>query len=444
MKITCQNSAHGTAEDPISAALCGIIPPQWFAQWKTKKITQWTPQKVVWVSIVMHWLPEQGLRERFEKAKIIVAILHPRWKLPKSYSAFQSAQSTVWECLGKALTQKLRPDASWNAHWLTDGWLVLAVDGTQITCPRTEDLEDIDAKFSGQSQSCPHAFQTTLMHVGTGLPWDFRVGPGLASERRHLDDMLPGLPENSLLTADAGFISFNLCHALMSSGKSFVLRAAGNMRLVEGLSKHCGDVSHLQHVDLVCLWPKEDNDRQPVLLRRVTVMGACGIPIVLLTNILDPHVLSDETLQSIYRLRWGIEIHFRTFKQTWNFTKLNSRTPATVLCEQRWRVISMWFLQWLGARALADAGESPRRLSGASLRRAIRARLDDVTSGKRGGMLSTSLSACLVDCYVRTSSKTRRKWPAKRKMKHPTPPKLRTASTTEIATAKQLGFRLTL
>lgn len=331
-----------------------------------------------------------------------------------------------------------------GAHWLTDGWLVLAVDGTKIKCPRTEELEDIDAKFCGQSQSCPHAFQTTLMHVGTGLPWDVRVGPGLDSERRHLDDMFAGLPENSLLTADAGFISFNLCHALMSSGKSFVLRAAGNMRLIEGLSEHCDEAKHIPNVNLVCLWPKEDKDRQPVLVRRVTVMGACGIPIVLLTNILDPDVLSDETLQAIYRLRWGIEIHFRTFKQTWNFTKLNSRTPKTVMCEQRWRVMSMWLLQSLAARALADAGESPRRLSGACLRRTIQTRLNDVIRDKHGGELSTSLSVCLIDDYTRTSSKKRRTWPAKRKMKHPTPPKIRLASATEIATAKQLGFLLTL
>jgi hypothetical protein len=39
---------------------------------------------------------------------------------------------------------------------------------------------------------------TSLWHMGVGLPWDFRVGPGTDSERRHLEQMLEDLPQKSL------------------------------------------------------------------------------------------------------------------------------------------------------------------------------------------------------------------------------------------------------
>ena len=44
----------------------------------------------------------------------------------------------------------------------------------------------------------------------------------------------------------------------------------------------------------------------------------------LVTNILDEEVLSDETASKIYRLRWGIEVYYRTLKQTLGHQTLKS------------------------------------------------------------------------------------------------------------------------
>ena len=43
-------------------------------------------------------------------------------------------------------------------------------------------------------------------HLPTGCVWDWRQGPGTASERQHLRAMLDTLPPRSLVVADAGFV----------------------------------------------------------------------------------------------------------------------------------------------------------------------------------------------------------------------------------------------
>ncbi len=115
--------------------------------------------------------------------------------------------------------------------------------------------------------------------------------------------------ENCRVVADAGFISFALCQSLMRSNRSFVFRVAANMRLVEGLSSNCPNMQPTAGCDLTCLWPKEDSDQQPVLLRRVTILNAVGQPVVLVTNVLETSRLSDADLLQIDRHRWEIELH---------------------------------------------------------------------------------------------------------------------------------------
>ena len=128
---------------------------------------------------------------------------------------------------------RLRPDEAFGEAWRGAAWLVLAIDGSRFECPRTA-ANERDLKCAGKETTNPQIFQTTLQHVGTGLPWDTRPGPGTDSERRHLNDMLDDLPAQCLLTADAGFISFERCKWLIDNDHTVVLRAGGNVTLLEG------------------------------------------------------------------------------------------------------------------------------------------------------------------------------------------------------------------
>jgi Transposase DDE domain len=422
----------------LVAAISELFPPQMFAKCSGHGNAEWSAQKVVWVSVVMNWMPGTTLSERFRAARKLVRFVQPRWALPTTFPAFVAAQRRWWPTLWPLICRRLRAEESFGDAWRVLGWLVLAVDGSRFECPRTTDNEK-GLQCAGREKTSPQIFQTTLQHVGTGLLWDVRLGPGTDSERRHLDGMLPDLPSQALLTADAGFISYELCDWLCRNNCTFVLRVGGNITLLEDLGW-----KHEQRGETVYLWPQDCRNRPPIVLRQVRFLSTGGLPVVLLTNEFNHERLSDEAIRTIYSARWGIEIYYRTFKQTWGFQRLLSRTPETALNEQRWRIVSLWSLQWMVAKQLHAAGQDPRRFSGAQARRLIREFLQDLQQGDAGVSLAKRLQGAQTDDYTRSGPKQTRKWPRKKNDSPPQPPKIRPATPKEIQKAKELDFLIRL
>ena len=395
----------------------------------------WTPRKILCVSVIMFWVSGKTLEEQFFAARHLVQFLWPHWMVPVSYAGFVLAQQRWWTLMAPLVFAQLRPDESMGTAWRVAGWLVLAVDGSRFECPRSQANEQ-GLGCAGREKTSPQLFQTLLQHVGTGLPWDVRLGPGTDSERRHLDDMLADLPEQSLLTADAGFISYELCTQLIDDGHPFVLRVGGNKTLLENLEEQT-----TSEADLVYFWPEKFQAEPPLKLRRVCFPSTGGLPVVLLTNVLDTNVLSDQDAQKIYRSGWGIEVYFRHLKQTMDFTQLRSRTPGTVLNEQVWKLVSFWMLQRLAIGHQLAAVQDPRRFSAAQARREIREVLQLMLQNRRGVSLKVRFQRMQKDSYTRPGPKTTRKWPRKKNDKPPQPPKTRPARRSEITKAKQLGCK---
>jgi hypothetical protein len=157
----------------------------------------------------------------------------------------------------------------------------------------------------------------------SGFPWDFRVGPGTASERRHMTTMIAGMPPGSMLVADAGFAGYPLCRRLLLADHSFLIRVGGNITLLEGLNGHVED-----RRDLVHLWPTRHKERPPLILRRIIVKSELGDhdgEVHMLANILKPSQLTDAEAMKLYKSRWGEEVFFRTYKQTMRRSRLPSR-----------------------------------------------------------------------------------------------------------------------
>lgn len=398
----------------------------------------WTPRVVVCVSVIMFWVSGQTLEERFSTARHLVKFLWPHWRVPVSYAGFVAAQRRWRPLIASLLIAQLRPRATMEPSWRVLGWLVLAVDGSRFECPRTTANEQ-GLGCAGREKTSPQIFQTLLQHVGTGLPWDFRLGPGTDSERRHLDDMLADLPPRTLLTADAGFISYDLCAQLIDAQHPFVLRVGGNKTLLENLEEDAA-----AEANLVYFWPEHARSEQPLKLRRISFASSGGLPVVLLTNVLDPAVLSDAQAQEIYQSRWGIEIYFRHLKQTLDLAQVNSRTPETALNEQFWRQLSFWMLQHIVVKHQVETGQDPRRFSAARARREIREVLQLLQQGRGGMSLQERCRRMQIDSSTRKGPKTTRSWPRKKNDKPPQPPKIKPATAAEIQKAKQLGFKYLL
>jgi hypothetical protein len=401
--------------------------------------TRWTPQRLAWVAGMMAWDEGQTLEARWEHAREVAGGLHAHWALGRSYSGFAAALVRESPRLVSGIKAKFRKAmlAMGDRHQTRCGWRAFAADGSRVEAPLTVANEN-GLGCAGREKSGPQVFMTTLWHMGLGLPWDFRVGPGTDSERRHLEQMLGDLPRNSLIVADAGFVGYELCQRVLDARHSFLLRVGGNIRLLTDLGWE-----HEERDGLVYLWPLAHRNLSPLVLRLI-VLRRGKQEIYLLTNVRDPKRLSEEDAGVLYEMRWGIEVFYRSYKQTLHRHRLLSRTPATCLAECSWTMLGLWLLGLVTVTAIVGRRLDPLSWSVALARNAVRRALRKSISGRHRGRLFDELAAAVKDRYQRHGPKAARDYPRKKREKPPGPPKIQSASAKEIETAQQLRDKIRL
>ena len=462
--------------ESLKQAINLLFSAEAFRGVKARKGSQWTLRMLLVTALFWAWSKADGLKDRFKEAwKLGAKIL--RW-LPapgKTYQGFMK-QLQKWHvelqirCMGELRTL-MKQDLF--GQWKIAGFVVIAGDGSRIELPRTAANEaeyspkrkKSKKKGSGKKgkakakrgrgkrwrkakrqskesiykkANSPQMWLTLFWHVGTGLPWAWRTGPSDSSERQHLEEMLPELPENTLITADAGFVGYDFWSKVLAAGHSFVIRAGANVRLLKklGFSR--------EYENTIYLWPDSaaKKDMPPLTLRVVWVHNGKH-PMCLITNVLSKERLSDRQIAAIYKARWGVEVFFRTFKQTFGRRKLRSHTPQHAKLEAEWSLVALWAVCLLAQREIARSGRDPCRLSPAGAIKAIQQVMcyyrnrPDEPAESLGAMFR---SALLDDCR-RTSSKTARDYPRKSKRERTGVPKIATASKPQVAAASQFKKR---
>jgi hypothetical protein len=224
---------------------------------------------------------------------------------------------------------------------------------------------------------------------------------------------------------------------VLKAGQSFLLRVGGNIRLLTNLGWE-----HEERDGMVYLWPLAHRDSPPVVLRLI-VLERDKQKVYLLTNVFDPKQLSDENAGVLYEMRWGIEVFYRSFKQTLHRRRLLSRTPETCLAECSWTMLGLWLLGLLTVTRLVARKLDPLSWSVALARNAVRkAMRASVRGGKGRCYLLHDLAAAVKDKYMRRGPKSARDYPRKKREKPPGPPEIQSASPKEVQTAKQLREKL--
>ncbi len=419
--------------EQLAQAMRQFVPSHFFARWPVPDRVDWTPQRLAWVGLLMAWDEGQTLAARFEHACQTAGRLHAHWTLGRSYSGWTRALIRTSATLTAALKQRFQRqmEALAGVSWRRGRWLAFAADGTRIETPHTV-ANETDLGCAGKDKTAPQVFLTVLWHMGLGLPWDYRVGPGTASERAHLKQMVRDLPPAALVVADAGFVSYGLCRRLLRQGKHFLLRVGGNITLLKGLGYY-----HEERDGLVYLWPRKHRRCRPLVLRLV-VLRHGQQDVYLLTDVLDPAQLTAGEAATLFGMRWGEEVFYRSYKQTLQRRKLLSRTAATCLIEAQWTLLGLWLLGLMTVRQLIAARVDPLWFSVARARDAVRRALRDRRA--RGGprRLDPALRAAAKDRYVRHGSKAARNYPRKKREKPPEPPKIQAATEAEVKRARQL------
>jgi hypothetical protein len=274
---------------------------------------------------------------------------------------------------------------------------------------------------------------TTMFHVLTGLPWDWRLGPSDSSERGHLRQMIAALPVSALITADAGFVGYETWTAILDSGRHFLIRVGANVRLLKGL----GYVEEKQ--GLVYLWPdREAGRKQPPLVLRLVVARGRRHPVYVVTSVLDETILSDPQVVKIYALRWGVELFYRHFKQTFERHKLRSHSADNAELEATWSLLGLWAMLLHAQVVLRKKGVPPKRISVAGVLLGYRRSLREYKSvPDPGESLFEMVGKAVIDSYERTN-KSSRDYPRKKQERSAGAPKVRNATRAEINAAKEI------
>lgn len=422
----------------------------------------WTPRWLVYAALLWAWSDEKTLTDRFRIArKIICHLLGEQDQPAGSYQAFTKLLCKWTGPLLALLVEAFRQRArSLEQTWLVLGWLVFAADGSRMQTPRTrrnEQRYSAQSKLSRAAQkrhrarrskrrsrqqlrerkaNIPQVWLTMLWHVGTGLPWSWRAGPADSSERGHLQEMLSEMPENALITLDAGFVGYNLWNAVLAAKQQWLVRVGRNVRLLKKL----GYVR--EHQGCVYLWPDQQaQGRMPPLVLRLIEVHNGRHPMYLVTSV-PASQLSDHAAVQIYRRRWGIEVFYRHFKQTFERRKLRSHNPDNLMIELQWSLLGVSAMGLYSHSHLLSRGVPPKRVSFAGVLRAYRRPMREYRSTPDAGdRLTQLLNAAVLEDYQRTD-KNSRDYPRKKHETKIGPPRIRIATRFQRNQARLLKAQL--
>jgi len=396
---------------------------------------RWTPRLLVIGAILLGWVSGPNLQQCFASAReTLVAMYASRRRPGQTLAGFLAALHRQTGALLSVVVASLRRMTIRlsGRHWRLGPWVVMGADGSRIEAPMTADNER-GLGCAGKDKTTPQLFITTLFHVATGLPWGWIRGRGDASERGQLRRLLKELPARTLLLMDAGFPSYRLLRALLAGGHDFIVRVGRNVRLLRRLG---WDIR--QDGQTVYLWPRKHRKFPPLVLRLVEVKTK-GKRMYLLTSVRDSRQLSDMQVAELYRLRWGIEVMYRTFKRTLEHHKLRSDTPGRAKVELDWYMVGLWLL---GLMALESRGPRCRlqdRWSAAGALGCVRAAMRNACRPRRQGGLRGQLAKAVQDSYVRSRPKKARHYPRKKTESPAGRPKIRMATHAEITAAQAFG-----
>jgi hypothetical protein len=408
-------------------------PPPGLADLAGARRCWWTDSRLVGTLILVAWgKGSDGLLERFAQAR---AVWEPQATAlyATTYQGFIRAWRRTGLALAYAAAAELRRRLA-GLDGTIQGWCVLAVDGSRFELPRTAEHQRVFG-VSGQAGSGPQLWVTVLWHLGLGLPWAWKVGRCRASERNHLLQMLRLCPPKSLLVADAGFVGYDLLQAIVGSGRHFLLRVGRNVSLLTQLGLQ------VEADGTVYLWPAYVRQRgqAPLVLRLIClprIGGKSGKKMYLLTSVCDRNALNDALARELYLRRWGIELMYRSLKQTLEARKLRAHAPVPALLEVQGLLLGLTLLGLWQREAIQQAGGDPGQASVAAALKVLRAGLrrpDAACDWMK------QLGQAVRDRYVRRA-KTRVEWPRK-KSADPPPgrPQLRRASKAEVQAAAELA-----
>jgi len=454
------SSSHNSIDqgELLKKAIQRVVCEPIFKDFKKHGNSTWNPSSIAILAILTAWMPSPQLTEAFAKASELSTKLFGVLAI-QTYQGMMRAMVNNGSSLVMILWRQIQTlmEAVSPQYFRIDEWLPLAVDGSRFSTPRTESNESAFAaknygygtlargrtKWKNKARRSkkiapikPQIWLTLIWHMGMKLPWCWKMGPSTSSERHHLLDLLKNIvfPEKTLFCGDAGFVGYELWSTIIQQGHSFLFRVGGNVRLLKKLAEV------RQHEDLVYFWPNHiaKKNQAPLILRLIKLTTIQGT-MYLVTNVLEEKELGMRSLAKLYPLRWGIELQFRSAKQTFGLGTLRSRNAEHTMVELDWSLVALTIVQLFAVQEQSQIDIPPERSSVSEAIKAIRHAVDTWNEIKpKGENLKARLQRATKDDYRRTGSREARYKPNYKDKPHARKPIVMTATAKQRAKYRAL------
>jgi len=224
------------------------------------------------------------------------------------HSPFETMVRTLVETEYNTLAQQ----PTWN------GYFVLAVDGTYLQLPKTEELRD-EFGTRGGGGYCVSAGVSVLYDVLSGWPLDPILTHTDMNERteceKHMDYLVKRLPKvasKSLILLDRGYPSKEMFAKMDANGIKYVARCSDT---------YCKKTQSAPIGETVMELEKG------LTVRVYKFVLPSGEVETLLSNAID---ISCESFPPLYAMRWGIETAYNTLKNKVALENFSGRTANAI------------------------------------------------------------------------------------------------------------------
>ena len=239
-----------------------------------------------------------------------------------SQARYKLKHTAFIELNQEAVVKTLYSDNDYRTFW---GFRVLAVDGSKLLLPDSEDVREefgtiawTSGKTTPQQGEYPYALTSVLYDVLNRVAIDARLGKATAYEVDLAVEHLAHTTAADLLIMDRNTPSYRMLAELTQHQRDFVIRcSAASFKEARLMLKGEGDDSQL-----VTLTPYGEQRREikrlnlpsSLTVRLVRVRLSTGEWEVLVTSLLDEARYPSAEFFELYGLRWGIETFYGLLK----------------------------------------------------------------------------------------------------------------------------------
>lgn len=310
---------------------------------------------------------------------------HGRNRTTVSEEAFVQARQRMpmdfWLWLILLLAQRFQAEHPDGVRW--KGFRLLAIDGTEIALAHWKTLAAaFGTSRNGRHRRRPQARMVMLAFPQSRLPWRYELTPRSCHEQTIAMRLLGHVEPRDLVLMDRGFWSYGLFWQVQRHQAFFGIRLRRGVKL--STLKKLGPDDRLVTWKMPktsrkrCAWKDMPDLPKSLTLRMIRYQMRGFRPSAVVTNILDPAVISREDWvgmatvdeaglvldAGLYHRRWEIETLFCELKARQGMQRsLRSRTAEGIAFEVAGHVLLYLLTRWLMFEAAQQHGVPPLRIS---------------------------------------------------------------------------------